>query len=153
MNVVATKSKKAARIESTLLNKLAMMGQKTFAKAMGVPEYRVSRWKNGFFSQVSMMLAVLEYGIEDEEMAELTGRLAIYLTKKKPRRTANSSRPDVERLDQSTGVIMPKQLSPDQDKLHKNILRDRFLSSFKQPGRFRAELEKVKLMQKEKGHE
>ncbi|EFB4215529.1 DUF2740 domain-containing protein, partial [Escherichia coli] len=27
------------------------------------------------------------------------------------------------------------------------------LSSFKQPGRFRAELEKVKLMQKEKGHE
>ncbi len=40
MNVVATKSKKAARIESTLLNKLAMMGQKTFAKAMGVPEYQ-----------------------------------------------------------------------------------------------------------------
>ncbi|EGT1528129.1 DUF2740 domain-containing protein, partial [Salmonella enterica] len=26
---------------------------------------------------------------------------------------------------------MPKQLSPDQDKLHKNVLRDRFLSSFK----------------------
>ncbi|EAU0405361.1 DUF2740 domain-containing protein, partial [Salmonella enterica subsp. enterica serovar Braenderup] len=26
-------------------------------------------------------------------------------------------------MDQSTGVIMPKQLSPDQDKLHKNILR------------------------------
>ncbi|EDW5002991.1 DUF2740 domain-containing protein [Salmonella enterica subsp. enterica serovar Isangi] len=48
---------------------------------------------------------------------------------------------------------MPKQLSPDQDKLHKNILRDRFLSSFKQPGRFRAELEKVKLMLKRKGHE
>ncbi len=24
---------------------------------------------------------------------------------------------------------MPKQLSPDQDKLHKNILRDRFLSA------------------------
>ncbi|WP_139763925.1 DUF2740 family protein, partial [Salmonella enterica] len=24
---------------------------------------------------------------------------------------------------------MPKQLSPDQDKLHKNILRDRFLRS------------------------
>ncbi len=81
MNVVATKSKKAARIESTLLNKLAMMGQKTFAKAMGVPEYRVSRWKNGFFSQVSMMLAVLEYGIEDEEMAELT-RATCYLPDK-----------------------------------------------------------------------
>ena len=46
-----------------------------------------------------------------------------------------------------------KKLSPDQDKLHKHILRDRYLSCFKQPGRFRAELEKVKLMQKEKGHE
>lgn len=106
MSTIATKSKKAARIESALLNKLALMGQKTFARAMGVPEYQVSRWKNGFFSQVSMMLAVLEYGIEDDEMAELTKRLANYLTKKKPRRTANSSRPDVERLDQSTGVIM-----------------------------------------------
>lgn len=63
-----------------------------------------------------MMLAVLEYGIEDDEMAELTKRLANYLTKKKPRRTANSSRPDVERLDQSTGVIMTKQLSPYQTK-------------------------------------
>ena len=124
MGTIATKSKKAARIESALLNKLALMGQKTFARAMGVPEYQVSRWKNGFFSQVSMMLAVLEYGIEDDE-----------------------------RLDQSTGVIMTKQLSPYQDKIHKHILRDRFLSSFKQPGRFRAELEKVKLMQKEKGHE
>lgn len=37
---------------------------------------------------------------------------------------------------------MTKQLSPYQDKIHKHILRDRFLSSFKQPGRFRAELEK-----------
>lgn len=92
MNVIATQSKKAARIESTLLNKLALMGQKTFAKAMGIPEYQVSRWKNGFFSQVSMMLAVLEYGIEDEEMAELTKRLASYLTKEKPQTSGNSFR-------------------------------------------------------------
>ncbi|WP_411027646.1 DUF2740 family protein [Salmonella sp. s55431] len=48
---------------------------------------------------------------------------------------------------------MPKQLSPDKDKLHKIILRDRFLSRFKKPGRFRAELEKVKLILKRKGHE
>ncbi len=36
MGTIATKSKKAARIESALLNKLALMGQKTFARAMGV---------------------------------------------------------------------------------------------------------------------
>ena len=90
MNVIATQSKKAARIESTLLNKLALMGQKTFAKAMGIPEYQVSRWKNGFFSQVSMMLAVLEYGIEDDEMAELTRRLASFITKEKAPMSGNS---------------------------------------------------------------
>ncbi len=106
MNVVATKSKKAARIESTLLNKLAMMGQKTFAKAMGVPEYR-KPMEERFLLSGQHDACGSEYGIEDEEMAELTRRLATYLTKKKPRRTANSSRPDVERLDQSTGVIMP----------------------------------------------
>ncbi|PEI21566.1 DUF2740 family protein [Escherichia coli] len=46
---------------------------------------------------------------------------------------------------------MTKQLSPYQDKI-KHILRDRFLSSFKQPGRFRAELEK-EADAEEKGHE
>lgn len=48
---------------------------------------------------------------------------------------------------------MTKQLSPYQDKIHKHILRDRFLSASSSFGRFRDELEKVKLMQKEKGHE
>ncbi|HDU4419177.1 TPA: DUF2740 family protein [Klebsiella aerogenes] len=46
-----------------------------------------------------------------------------------------------------------KKLSPDQDKPHKNVLRDRYLSSFKQPGRFRTELEKVKQLLKDKDHE
>ncbi|WP_155492636.1 DUF2740 family protein [Pluralibacter gergoviae] len=46
-----------------------------------------------------------------------------------------------------------KPLSSDQDKLHKNILRDRYLSGFKQPGRFRAELEKLKKLLRGKGHE
>ena len=48
---------------------------------------------------------------------------------------------------------MIKKLSPDQDKPHKNVLRDRYLSSFKQPGRFRTELEKVKQLLKDKDHE
>lgn len=46
-----------------------------------------------------------------------------------------------------------KTLSSDQDKLHKHILRDRYLSSFCQPGRFRAELEKLKKLLKGKIHE
>lgn len=46
-----------------------------------------------------------------------------------------------------------KKLSPDQEKLRKEITRDRYLSGFKQPGRFRAEWEKVKQMFRGKNHE
>lgn len=152
MELTSTR-KKANAITSSILNRIAIRGQRKVADALGINESQISRWKGDFIPKMGMLLAVLEWGVEDEELAELAKKVAHLLTKKKPRRTANSSRPDVERLDQSTGVIMPKQLSPDQDKLHKNILRDRFLSSFKQPGRFRAELEKVKLILKRKGHE
>ncbi|WP_304168274.1 CII family transcriptional regulator [Lonsdalea britannica] len=86
----ATQSKNARRIESALLNKLALMGQKAFAAAMGVPEYQVSRWKNGFFSQVSLMLSVLNYGIDDDEMAELAKRLVGYLENEKTLSCGNS---------------------------------------------------------------
>lgn len=48
---------------------------------------------------------------------------------------------------------MAKPFSPDQDKLHKHIIRDRYLSGFKQPGRFRAEWERVKQLFRGKGHE
>jgi hypothetical protein len=41
-----------------------------------------------------MMLAVLEYGIEDEEMAELTKRLASYLSKEKATMSGNSFGPE-----------------------------------------------------------
>lgn len=97
MGTIATKSKKAARIESALLNKLALMGQKTFARAMGVPEYQVSRWKNGFFSQVSMMLAVLEWGVVDDDMARLARQVASILTnKKRPEATERSEQIQME---------------------------------------------------------
>lgn len=152
MQLTSTR-KKANEITSNILNRIAVRGQRKVADALGINESQISRWKDSFIPKMGMLLAVLEWSVEDEELEELAKKVARMLTKEKPRRTANSSRPDVERMDQSTGVIMTKQLSPYQDKIHKHILRDRFLSSFKQPGRFRAGLEKVKLMQKEKGHE
>ncbi|HCR2010138.1 TPA: hypothetical protein ONC52_001960 [Enterobacter asburiae] len=82
--------KKAMQIESTLLNKIAAFGQSKLSKIIGVDEAQICRMKvakgrekNSFFKTMSMLLAVLEYGIEDEEMAELTKRLASYLTKEK----------------------------------------------------------------------
>lgn len=91
--------KKAMQIESTLLNKIAAFGQSKLSKLIGVDEAQICRMKvakgrekNSFFKTMSMMLAVLEYGIEDEEMAELTKRLANYLTKEKPQTSGNSFR-------------------------------------------------------------
>lgn len=82
--------KKALQIESTLLNKIAMFGQSKLSKIIGIDEAQICRMKvakgrekNSFFKTMSMMLAVLEYGIEDDEMAELTRRLANFLTKEK----------------------------------------------------------------------
>lgn len=152
MELTSTR-KKANAITSSILNRIAIRGQRKVADALGINESQISRWKGDFIPKMGMLLAVLEWGVEDEELAELAKKVAHLLTKKSLKTAGTVLRPDVERLDQSTGVIMPKQLSPDQDKLHKNILRDRFLSSFKQPGRFRAELEKVKLILKRKGHE
>ncbi|HFV9295574.1 TPA: CII family transcriptional regulator [Serratia fonticola] len=80
----ASYRKKANKIESELLGKLAVLGQSKFAKLMGVHESTVSRMKEGFFAQASMALAILEYGIDDTEIVELARRFAAVLTKKKP---------------------------------------------------------------------
>ncbi|WP_447887673.1 CII family transcriptional regulator [Serratia fonticola] len=79
----ASYRKKANKIESELLGKLAVLGQSKFAKLMGVHESTVSRMKEGFFAQASMALAILEYGIDDTEIVELARRFAAVLTKKK----------------------------------------------------------------------
>lgn len=75
--------KDALHIESALLNKIAAKGVSTIANAIGVNASQITRWKESLIPRMSMILAVLEYGIEDEEMAELTKRLASYLTKEK----------------------------------------------------------------------
>ena len=105
----ASTRKTAMKIHSSLLNKIAVMGQRKFADAMGVHESQVSRWKSGLLETMSMALAVLNYGIADEEMAELAKRLAGYLSPKKTPRKLQLSRRDCEWLDQFTGIIMPGQ--------------------------------------------
>lgn len=79
----ANTRKEAMRIESALLNKIAAKGVSAIALAIGVNASQVTRWKESLIPKMSMLLAILEYGIEDEEMAELTRRLANFLTKEK----------------------------------------------------------------------
>ena len=73
----------ARRIESSLLNKIALKGVTSIANAIGVNPSQVTRWKESLIPRMSMLLAVLECGITDDEMSELAKRLAGYLSNEK----------------------------------------------------------------------
>ncbi|QNQ52593.1 CII family transcriptional regulator [Serratia liquefaciens] len=80
----------ARRIESTLLNKIALKGVSSIAAAVGVNPSQVTRWKESLVPRMAMLLAVLEWGVADDEMAELAKRLAGYLSNEKAPICANS---------------------------------------------------------------
>ena len=82
MDITTTRNK-ARAIESKLLNKIAVRGVANIADAVGVDKSQISRWKESLLPRMSMLLAVLEWGVEDDEMSELTRRLAYFLTKEK----------------------------------------------------------------------
>lgn len=58
--VRANKRNEALRIESALLNKIAMLGTEKTAEAVGVDKSQISRWKRDWIPKFSMLLAVLE---------------------------------------------------------------------------------------------
>ena len=59
--VRANKRNEALRIESALLNKIAMLGTEKTAEAVGVDKSQISRWKRDWIPKFSMLLAVLEW--------------------------------------------------------------------------------------------
>ncbi|MGX5067666.1 lambda phage CII family protein [Enterobacter sp. UPMP2076] len=79
----ANKRNEALRIESALLNKIAMIGTEKTAAAVGVDKAQISRWKRDWIPKFSMLLAVLEWGVVDDEMARLAQQVASILTKEK----------------------------------------------------------------------
>lgn len=87
----AKKRNEALRIESALLNKIALIGTEKAAEAVGVDKAQISRWKRDWIPKLSMLLAVLEWGVVDDEMAHLARQVASILTKEKaPNSCANS---------------------------------------------------------------
>ncbi|EBF0840047.1 hypothetical protein DDQ86_03195 [Salmonella enterica] len=82
MELTSTR-KKANAITSSILNRIAIRGQRKVADALGVNESPISRWKGDFIPKIGMLLAVLEWGVEDEELAELAKKVAHLLTKEK----------------------------------------------------------------------
>lgn len=79
----AKKRNEAMRIESALLNKIALLGTEKTADAVGVDKAQISRWKRDWLPKFSMLLAVLEWGVVDDEMAHLARQVASILTKEK----------------------------------------------------------------------
>lgn len=83
MENTTTRNKTQARkIESWLLNQIAMRGATNIAKAMGMDKSGITRWKETMLPKVAMLLAVLEWGVVDDDMARLAQEVAALLTKK-----------------------------------------------------------------------
>lgn len=86
----AKKRNEALKIESALLNKIALIGTEKTAAAVGVDKAQISRWKRDWLPKFSMLLAVLEWGVVDDEMAHLARQVASILTKEKAPGCVNS---------------------------------------------------------------
>ncbi|HBE9089609.1 CII family transcriptional regulator [Serratia fonticola] len=86
---VAKTRKAALKIESALLNKIAVKGVSSIADAVGVAPSQVTRWKESLIPRMSMLLAVLEWGVVDDDLARLAKQVAVLLIpkKKSPART------------------------------------------------------------------
>lgn len=88
MDTTTTRNK-ARAIESKLLSKIAIRGAGNIADSIGVDKSQITRWKESLLPRMSMLLAVLEWGIEDEELADLAKKVARMLTKEKPQSSGN----------------------------------------------------------------
>ena len=90
MQLTSTR-KKANAITSNILNRIAVRGQRKVADALGINESQISRWKDSFIPKMGMLLAVLEWGVVDDDMARLARQVASILTnKKRPAATERS---------------------------------------------------------------
>lgn len=82
MELTSTR-KKANAITSNIFNRIAMRGQRKIADELGVDESQITRWKSTMIPKMSMLLAILEWGVEDDELASLAKQVARLLTKEK----------------------------------------------------------------------
>lgn len=82
MELTSTR-KKANAITSNIFNRIAMRGQRKIADELGVDESQITRWKSSMIPKMSMLLAILEWGVEDDELASLAKQVAKLLTNEK----------------------------------------------------------------------
>ncbi|EIZ8938088.1 hypothetical protein MQ524_002481 [Salmonella enterica] len=91
MDNTTTRNKNQARkIESWILNQIAMRGSTNVAKALGMDKSGITRWKENMLPKLSMLLAVLEWGVVDDDMARLAKEVASILKNEKTPSCGNS---------------------------------------------------------------
>jgi SNF family Na+-dependent transporter len=91
MDNTTTRNKTQARkIESWILNQIAMRGSTNVAKALGMDKSGITRWKESMLPKLSMLLAVLEWGVVDDDMARLAKEVASILKNEKTPSCGNS---------------------------------------------------------------
>ncbi|MBS6076114.1 MAG: hypothetical protein KIB03_14720 [Citrobacter freundii] len=91
MDKTTTRNKNQARkIESWILNQIAMRGSTNVAKALGMDKSGITRWKESMLPKLSMLLAVLEWGVVDDDMARLAKEVASILKNEKTPSCGNS---------------------------------------------------------------
>ncbi|HCN5322511.1 CII family transcriptional regulator [Leclercia sp. UBA5958] len=84
MDNTTTRNKTQARkIESWILNQIALKGASNVAKAIGMDKSGITRWKENMLPKLAMLLAVLEWGVVDDDMARLAKQVAEILTNEK----------------------------------------------------------------------
>ncbi len=69
----------ARRIESWLLNQMALRGVTNIAKALGMDKSSITRWKETMVPKMALLLAELEYGVVDEDVARVSKQVALHL--------------------------------------------------------------------------
>ena len=100
MESTTTRNKEARRIESWLLNQIAIRGATNVAKAIGMDKSGITRWKETMLPKLAMLLAVLEWGVVDDDVARVSKQVALYLEEnifaelKKKKRPASRSERD-----------------------------------------------------------
>lgn len=102
MESTTTRNKTQARkIESWLLNQIAMRGASKVAAAIGMDKSGITRWKETMLPKVAMLLAVLEWGVVDDDIARVSKQVALYLEENILSGFTNKKRPGAtERSDQ-----------------------------------------------------
>ncbi len=79
INTINRNKVNARRIESWLLNRIAMKGGSNVAKEIGVDKAQITRWKESWLPKMSLLLAVLEWGVVDDDIARVSKQVALYL--------------------------------------------------------------------------